>query len=332
MPRARILKTIIEKIDTHKNRKIVREEFAKQKQAENQERQRRETEERRAEKEAQRIAARKQLLETRIQEALGKGEITEEDAVWLSELDTDRVVGWSHVPYIDHLTKLRTQMDNGEWKEVCLYLSDKKDYNPLFTQYVRTLFNEQYSFEEYRPHENPYRKRKKKTKNEKEIISDEDAEDVSTVRVQQKENMQDEVRKSLKEKITEEYAKRVSDYEPWADNLYDACAPHLVVTHKGNDGEYKFGLMTIWRNRFTKHGLSMMARSQFLKVKLFEQEIDIPVFMIIGIGGTALKPEQLFIVPFSEIENHFIPKPIAYRYETTADIRLHFIPELRKLK
>ena len=68
------------------------------------------------------------------------------------------------------------------------------------------------------------------------------------------------------------------------------------------------------------------------KTKLFEQETDIPVFMLIGIGGTDQKPERLFIVPFTDIEDHFIPKPIAYKYEEDPNMQLHYIPELRKLK
>lgn len=325
MPRTRILRTIIEKIEPRNLKKLAREEKAKQKQLENQERQRLEAEQRKAEKEAQRIAERKRLLEERIQEALEKGEITAEEAAWLPELDTDRVVTWAHVPYMDHLTRLRTQMDNGEWSEVCLYLSDKKDYNPIFTEYVRTLFNETYSFEEYRPHESPFRRWKKRNKHkdttdsidDKETIQEQPIEDIS-VNIQAESSTTDNTRSKA--------------YEPWADNLYDACAPHLVVTHNSSDGQHKFGIMTIWRSRFTKHGLSMMARSQFIKSKLFEQEIDIPVFMIIGIGGTAQMPQQLFVVPFSDIENHFIPKPIAYRYEIDPNTKLHFIPELQKLR
>ena len=290
MARARIVRHVFQKIDPLNAHRQAREEQSRLKQLENQEKQRLEAEQRKKEKEEQRIAERKQLLDARIQEALEKGEITAEEAAWLPELNTDRVVTWVHSPYIDQMIKLRTMMDNNEWEEVCLYVSDKKDYNPEFTEYMMSLFGYNYSFEEYRPYDSPLRKWKRKT------------------------------------------TETTYNGEPWTNNLYDACAPHLVVTHTTDEGSQKFGLMGIFRQRFTKHGLSMMARSQFIKVKLFEQETDIPVFMLMGIGGTASDPEQLFVVPFADIENHFIPKPIAYRYEMNPNYMLHYIPELRKLK
>ncbi len=42
--------------------------------------------------------------------------------------------------------------------------------------------------------------------------------------------------------------------------------------------------------------------------------------------------EQLFVMPFSEIEDYFMPKPIAYRYEVDPEAQLHYIPELNRLK
>ncbi len=300
MARARIVKQVFEKIDPVLLKKQAHEEKVRQKQLENQLKQREEAEQRRREKEEQCIAERKQLLAASIQEALEKGEITAEEAMWLPELNTDHVVTWTHFPYIDKMTNLRQQMDNGEWEEVCMYLTDKKDYNPAFTQYVKTLFPDSYSFEEHQPHANPYMEWKKNHKH------DENG---------RRHPVENEINR-----------------EPWADNLFDACAPHLLVTTNSAENNSQFGLMTVWRRRFTKHGLSMMGRSQFIKSKLFEQETDIPVFMIIGLGGTDQMPDQLFVVPFTDIVNHFIPKPIAYRYEVDPHIQLHYIPELRKLK
>ena len=299
MARTRILKTIFEKIDPRQLQKQEREQRSRLKQLENQRRQQEEAERRRREKEEQRLQERKQLLQQRVQEALDKGQITAEEALWLPDLDTDRVVTWNHTPYIDQLTKLLTQIDNGEWEDACLYLTDKKDYNPTFIQYVKSLFGDTYSFEEHQPHANPYKERMRLRR--------------------------------LKAKETPEQEAEIN-LEPWADNLYDACAPHLTVTNHSSEGDFRFGIMTVWRKRFTKHGLAMMARSQFIKTKLFEQETGTPVFMLIGIGGTDQKPERLFIVPFTDIEDHFIPKPIAYKYEEDPNMQLHYIPELRKLK
>ena len=119
---------------------------------------------------------------------------------------------------------------------------------------------------------------------------------------------------------------------PWADNLFDITVPHLLFTYNDGIREYKFAVQTIWRSRFTKHGLSLMCRSQLIKCKLFEQETNIPVFMIFGIGGQSSAPERIFLYPIKDMPNHFIPKPIAYANELDASLKFRYIPEIQSLR
>ena len=321
MARARILRTLFEKIEPKQLQQEARERRAHEKQLANQEKQRQEAEARRMEKEQLRMEAKRTLVQEKIRQAVERGEISEAEAAMLPDMDENALVTWAHIPYIDQMTRLREQMDNGEWAEVCTYLTDKKEYNPVFTETIRRMFNPSYSFEEYAPHADLFFK---KTKRRKKAGAEADAEKET------EETMPEEPAGNTAEEPEDKHPKKPL-IEPWTDNLYDACAPHLIVTQRTPEGEYRFGIMSIWRMRFTKHGFSMMARSQFIKTKLFEQETGIPVFMVIGIGGTAQTPERLFVVPFKDAENHFIPKPVAYRYETDPAAGLHYVPELEKL-
>lgn len=120
---------------------------------------------------------------------------------------------------------------------------------------------------------------------------------------------------------------------PWAENLFDITVPHLLFTYNDGTNEYKFAVQTIWRSRFTKHGLSLMSRSQLIKCKLFEQETNIPVFMIFGIGGeTSEKPDRIFVYPIKDMPNHFIPKPIAYENEYDTNLKFRYIPEIQSIR
>lgn len=296
MARTRIIRPLFEKIDPKRAQREARERQALEKRLANMEKQRAEAEQRRAEKEAKRLEEKRLLVQQKIQKAIANGEITEEEAAQLPELDEYAMVRWAHIPYINHVLQLRTKIDNNEWEKVCLYVADKKDFNPVFADTVKNLFSDAYQFEPHVPHASPYRKWYKKKNTE-----------------------------------TDAPAVEQANKEPWANTLYDACAPHWVVSKQTDDATHKFGIMTLWRSRFTKHGLSLMARSQFIKAKLFEQETGIPVFMIFGVGGTAQETERLFIIPFSEVENHFVPKPIAWKYEVDPHLPLHFIPEQNKL-
>ncbi|MBQ9704723.1 MAG: hypothetical protein IJV55_00825, partial [Paludibacteraceae bacterium] len=149
MARARILRTLFEKIEPKQLQQEARERRAHEKQLANQEKQRQEAEVRRMEKEQLRMEAKRTLVQEKIRQAVERGEISEAEAAMLPDMDENALVTWAHIPYIDQMTRLREQMDNGEWAEVCTYLTDKKDYNPVFTETIRRMFNPSYSFEEY---------------------------------------------------------------------------------------------------------------------------------------------------------------------------------------
>ncbi len=297
MPRQRFHRITFQPVLPHQLQEEEHKKGGDEKQHAHEERRRIEAEQRQAAKEAQALEEKRQLIQQRIRTAIEREEITEAEAALLPDLDESALVHWAHTSYIDQITRLKDKMDRAEWKEVCLYLSDKKDFSLEFANFVKTLFPAHYQFELHQPHPDPYRLQRRFLKLRKE--GDNSSE---------------------------------FTIEPWADNLYDACAPHWVVTVPDKKQTARFGIMTIWRTRFTKHGLSMMARAQFIKTKLFEQETGIPIFMIFGIGGFALQPEQLFVIPFSEAENHFVPKPIAYRYEQDTHLPLYYIPELNKIR
>lgn len=211
--------------------------------------------------------------EERIKKSIAAGEITEEEASIIPELEPDTMIRWGHMNYVDGMLKMRDWIDAGEWAELGNYLVDKKKYNPIFTKTVRKRFSTQYKFTEYPPRYE----------------------------------------------------------EPWPAEKFEALAPHLLCEYSDSINTYQFGLMLCWRPRFTKHGLSVLSKVQFVRFKLFEQETGIPVFMIFAIGGTAEEPERFFQIPLRHMENNFVPKPIALRNEHDINKNFYYIPEVKRI-
>lgn len=212
-------------------------------------------------------------VEECIKEAVKKGEITEEEADIIPELEPETVIKWGHMNYVDGMLKLRNWIDAGEWAELGNYLVDKKRYDPVFTETVKKRFGIQYKFTEYPPRYE----------------------------------------------------------EPWPNNMFEALAPHLLCDYSDGISNYRFGLLLCWRPRFTKHGLSVLSKVQFVRFKLFEQETGIPLIMIFGVGGTPEEPERYFQIPLRHMENNFVPKPIALRNEHDVNKNFYYIPEVERI-
>ena len=76
----------------------------------------------------------------------------------------------------------------------------------------------------------------------------------------------------------------------------------------------------------------MATKKQFDRYKNFEKEQKYPVFIVIGIGGKAISPEQLYVVPLQEIDNNFILIRELKKYEKKVNGNFYFDIETKQLK
>jgi hypothetical protein len=71
--------------------------------------------------------------------------------------------------------------------------------------------------------------------------------------------------------------------------------------------KYRFAVECKWRREFKTSGYIEWANdAQICKYRIFQDQTRIPVFIAIGIGGTAKNPEKLFVTPLNNIceRNH----------------------------
>lgn len=63
---------------------------------------------------------------------------------------------------------------------------------------------------------------------------------------------------------------------------------------------------------------------QLERYKRFEQSKEIPVFVAIGIGGKASKPEHLYILPLKRIKSTFLHIDFLQKFEKIIDRDFYF--------
>jgi hypothetical protein len=99
----------------------------------------------------------------------------------------------------------------------------------------------------------------------------------------------------------------------WAGDKYSegryassTVQPDLLFEFKLKEHKVQFAVECKWRRRFFRNGVEFANPDQFKRYKEFAKKKNIPVYLVIGIGGYGTKPESLYLVPLSETATNFI--------------------------
>jgi hypothetical protein len=69
-----------------------------------------------------------------------------------------------------------------------------------------------------------------------------------------------------------------------------------------------FAVECKWRQEFKNDQLQWAKDSQLLNYRRFEHTARIPVFVIIGVGGSPSAPEEVYIVPLDRIQSVYLTR------------------------
>jgi len=110
--------------------------------------------------------------------------------------------------------------------------------------------------------------------------------------------------------------------------------PDLTLRFKMKDIEKDFAVECKYRSTYYKNGVEWSSAPQLQNYKTFATDKGIPVFVAIGIGGVATAPEELFIIPLTEISDTFLTKSFLSKYkkEKIKDSNLFYDYEVERLK
>jgi hypothetical protein len=94
-----------------------------------------------------------------------------------------------------------------------------------------------------------------------------------------------------------------------------------------------FAIECKWRKNYFKNGIEWAQNYQIKNYKEYAEKLNIPVFVVIGVGGEPEKPEELFIVPLSKMKSNTITKSELANYKKDiSDARFFWDYEKNKLR
>lgn len=114
--------------------------------------------------------------------------------------------------------------------------------------------------------------------------------------------------------IVKKFSKNYYNVKEWAGDKYvdgiyadTTQQPDLRMELKSKDNPIEFSVECKWRQKLPYGGIVFAYEEQFKRYKEYEAKQNIPVFIAIGIGGKGINPEDLYIIPLSELKTNFIP-------------------------
>ena len=110
--------------------------------------------------------------------------------------------------------------------------------------------------------------------------------------------------------------------------------PDLTLKFKFKDTDIDFAVECKYRSDYYKNGVEWCTGRQMINYKAFAEAKGIKVFVVIGIGGVATAPEELYIIPLTEIKAIFLDKAFLgkYKKDNFKDKNLFFDYEKEVLK
>ena len=139
--------------------------------------------------------------------------------------------------------------------------------------------------------------------------------------------------------IVQKFNKKFFRIKEWAGDKYvkgiyadTTPQPDLLLEFNLKQKTYYFSVECKWRQNLYKGGIEFAKKDQFNRYKNFEKNNRTPVFLTIGIGGKAVSPEKLFIVPLQSIESNFIHIKELNKYERKVEDNFYYDIKTKELK
>lgn len=141
--------------------------------------------------------------------------------------------------------------------------------------------------------------------------------------------------------VVQKFSKSYFSVLEWASDKYvngtypkSNTHPDLTLKFKFKDTDIDFAVECKYRSDYYKNGVEWCTERQMSNYQAFAKEKGIKVFVVIGIGGVATAPEELYIIPLTEINAIFLDKAFLgkYRKDNFKDKNLFYDYENEVLK
>jgi hypothetical protein len=138
--------------------------------------------------------------------------------------------------------------------------------------------------------------------------------------------------------VVQKFNPRFFKLKEWAGDKYvdgiyaeTTLQPDLLFDFTIQGKTVGFAVECKWRSDFKRGGIEFATKSQFLRYQKFGQDRNIPVFIVIGVGGKPESPQYFYVVPLSEIESNFINSATLKNYGKRLESNFFYDQETQEL-
>ena len=139
--------------------------------------------------------------------------------------------------------------------------------------------------------------------------------------------------------IVQKFDKKYFRIKEWAGDKYvngvyaeTTPQPDILLEFHHKKDSAKFWVECKWRQNSNTKSIQFASEKQFERYKNYQKERNIPVFVAIGLGGKASSPEQLFIVPLSELKYNYVYLDYLSKFEKNVNSDFFFDSKTNVLK
>ncbi len=110
--------------------------------------------------------------------------------------------------------------------------------------------------------------------------------------------------------------------------------PDLEIEFNYRTKEIKatFAVECKYRKNFYQNNIEWAAGYQLSNYKKYADKINIPVFIVIGVGGQAQNPAELFVIPLNEVNNTILSSDFLKKYQKNIERKFYWDTETKMLK
>jgi hypothetical protein len=125
--------------------------------------------------------------------------------------------------------------------------------------------------------------------------------------------------------------------DKYVDGVFSQSGKHPdfeIMFSETKDGEKVnrvFGLECKWRHYFFNDRIELEAY-QLNNYRQYARDENKPVYLVLGVGGTAAEPETLFLVPLKDVENNNLEREFLMPYNCGADDLFYYNVEEERLE
>ena len=101
--------------------------------------------------------------------------------------------------------------------------------------------------------------------------------------------------------------------------------PDMEYTFTLREESYAFAVECKWRSKFNSKGkVKWSYKDQLARYRQFAQDRNMPVFIIIGIGGIPATPAEIYVVPLASIKETELSKNWLENYRHNLAKKMYF--------